>query len=64
MKEGKARQNAIQASRGARTVFVCEWADEPGRYGAVAEREYYADDTQGQFFREAIAEYHDGHEVT
>ena len=58
--QASAMRRAVGHSRGGRRIFVAEWVDEPGRFSAVAEREYYDDAERGQFFRDAVAEFYDG----
>jgi len=60
----KAETMAAQHSRavGGR-VFVCEHDDNPGSFCPVPESEYYSDPEQGEWFREAVAEYFKGERV-
>ena len=56
----RAHRSAKDRSKAGNDVFVSEWVDEPGRFSAIAEREYHNDTGQGGFFRDAVAVYSDG----
>ena len=62
-----SEKHAHKVARGqsmGRTIFVAEWIDEPGRFSPVADREYYWDGGNGDFYREAVAEYSDKKRVS
>jgi len=64
----QAHKATAEASQGRRNVFVAEWADNPGRFSPIAEKEYLYDARHGhknggRLWNNAVAEYYDGHVV-